>query len=272
MPIWVAILLGAVQGLAEFLPISSSGHLALVQALVDFEQYSVNAVAFDLVLHLGTLAAVIAAFWEDVKTLAVEAVKWIIDGFRIRNKPARRLIVLLLLATVPLALGAVLEHFVEEAFSSTLLVGVFLCCTAVLLWVASAHNGGTKTETDAKYSDGFKVGLMQLVALFPGVSRSGSTICGGLFCGFRKDFAVRFAFLMSIPAVLGAVVFKLPDLKEAGISGEMLLPCAVGFAVAAVCGYLAIFTVRLLMKKDSFRWFSVYCLAAGLAAILLSIL
>ena len=165
-----------------------------------------------------------------------------------------------------------MEHFVEEAFSSTLLVGVFLCCTAVLLWVASAHNGGTKTEADAKYSDGFKVGLMQLVALFPGVSRSGSTICGGLFCGFRKDFAVRFAFLMSIPAVLGAVVFKLPDLKEAGISGEMLLPCAVGFAVAAVCGYLAIFTVRLLMKKDSFRWFSVYCLAAGLAAILLSIL
>lgn len=272
MPIWVAILLGAVQGLAEFLPISSSGHLALVQALVDFDRYNVNAVAFDLVLHLGTLAAVIAAFWADVKKLVAEAVKWIVDGFQIRNKPTRRLIVLLLLATCPLVFGAVLEHFVEDAFSSTLLVGIFLCCTAAMLWFASARSGGKKTEADAKYSDGLKVGLMQLIALFPGISRSGSTICGGLFCGFKKDFAVRFAFLMSIPAVLGAVVFKLPDLKDSGFSGELLLPCAVGFAVSALCGYLAIFTVRLLVKKGSFRWFAVYCLAAGLLTILLSII
>ncbi len=272
MPIWVAILLGIVQGLAEFLPISSSGHLELMQALVNFEQYNVNAVAFDLMLHLGTLTAVVVAFWSDVKKLVVEAIKWIIDGFKIRNKPTRRLIVLLLLGTCPLVLGAVIEHFVEDAFSSTLLVGIFLCCTAVMLWFASAHNGGKKTEADAKYSDGLKVGLMQLIALFPGVSRSGSTICGGLFCGFKKDFAVRFAFLLSIPAVLGAVVFKLPDLKAGGFSGELALPCIVGFVVSALCGYLAIFTVRLLMKKDSFRWFAVYCMAVGLLTVILSII
>ena len=272
MPIWVAILLGAVQGLAEFLPISSSGHLALVQALLDFDQYNVNAVAFDLMLHLGTLVAVVAAFWQDVKTLVVEGLRWIFDGFRLRNRPARRLVVLILIATLPLVLGAVLEGYVESAFSSPLFIGVALCFTAVLLWVAAKHSGGKKTEADARYSDALKVGLMQLIALFPGVSRSGSTICGGLFCGFQKDFAVRFAFLMSIPAVCGAVVFKLPDLFHGAMTTELDLPCLAGFVTSALFGYLAIFTVRLLMKKNSFRWFSVYCLCAGVIAIVCSIL
>ena len=111
---------------------------------------------------------------------------------------------------------------------------------------------------------------MQLVALFPGISRSGSTICGGLFCKFDRDFAVRFAFLLSIPAVLGATVFKLPDLMNGGLSGH-LLPYAVGFVTAAVFGYLAISLVRTLMKKNSFRYFAVYCLAVGLLSIILSI-
>ena len=130
MPLWVAAILGAVQGLAEFLPISSSGHLALVQSVLHFEQYNVDAVAFDLVLHLGTLVAVVIAFWSDVKTLVVSFVQWVIDGFRIRNRPSRRLIVLLLLATLPLALGAVLEHYVKAAFTSTLFIGIALCFTA----------------------------------------------------------------------------------------------------------------------------------------------
>ena len=272
MPIWVAILLGAVQGLAEFLPISSSGHLALVQALLDFDQYNVNAVAFDLMLHLGTLVAVVAAFWQDVKTLVVEGLRWIFDGFRLRNRPARRLVVLILLATLPLVLGALLEGYVEHAFDRPLFIGVALCFTAVLLWTAAKHSGGRETEADARYSDALKVGLMQLIALFPGVSRSGSTICGGLFCGFQKDFAVRFAFLMSIPAVCGAVVFKLPDLFHGAMTAELALPCLAGFVTSALFGYLAIFTVRLLMKKNSFRWFSVYCLCAGVIAIVCSIL
>ena len=272
MPMWVAILLGAVQGFAEFLPISSSGHLALMQALMDFEQYNVNAVAFDLVLHLGTLVAVVIAFWDDVWTLITSFFSWVGDGFKVKNIPSRRLIVLILIATLPLVIGALIEGYVESAFDSTLFVGLALCFTAIMLWTAAKHNGGKKTEADAKYSDGLKVGLMQLIALFPGVSRSGSTICGGLFSGFQKDFAVRFGFLMSIPAVCGAVVFKLPDLMESGLGGDMLLPCIVGFVTAAVCGYLAIFTVKLLVKKDSFRWFAVYCLAAGLLTIILNLI
>ena len=272
MPMWVAIVLGIVQGMAEFLPISSSGHLALMQAILDFEKYNVNAVAFDLVLHLGTLVAVVIAFREDVWTLITAFFGWVKDGLRVKNIPARRLIILILIATLPLVVGALIEGYVESAFDSTLFVGIALCFTAVMLWTASRHGGGTKTEADAKYSDALKVGAMQLIALFPGVSRSGSTICGGLFSGFHKDFAVRFGFLMSIPAVCGAVVFKLPDLAEAGLGGDMLLPCIVGFVTSALFGYLAIFTVKLLVKKNSFQWFGVYCLAVGLLTILLNVI
>jgi len=272
MPLWVAIVLGIVQGMAEFLPISSSGHLTLMQAIIDFEQYNVNAVAFDLVLHLGTLVAVVIAFWKDVWMLIRGFFGWAGAGFKTENRPERRLVVLILIATLPLVVGALVEGYVEAAFDSTLFVGIALCFTAVMLWTASRHSGGRKTEADASCGDALKVGLMQLVALFPGVSRSGSTICGGLFSGFHKDFAVRFGFLMSIPAVCGAVVFKLPDLLESGMGSELLLPCIVGFVTSALFGYLAIFTVKLLVKKNSFQWFGVYCLAVGLLTILLNVI
>lgn len=279
MPIWVALLLGAVQGLAEFLPISSSGHLVLMQSLINFEQYGADEVTFDVILHLGTLAAVIVAFWPDVKELVVEFFKMVFDGFKIRNRPYRRMVVMVILATLPLALGAVLEKYIESAFSSTLFVGIALLFTAALLITAgkvanakvnSGHGG--KTAKDAKYTDAVKVGLMQLVAVFPGVSRSGSTICGGLFSGFQRDFAVRFAFIMSIPAVLGSVVFKLGDIMAIGLSGEMILPCVVGFFASAISGYLAIALVRTLMKKNSFQYFAIYCGVVGVAAILFSLI
>lgn len=270
MPIWVALLLGVVQGLAEFLPISSSGHLALMQNLLDFSQYGADAVTFDLVLHLGTLVAVAAAFWQDIKVLFVEFFKWIFDGFKLRGRPSRRLLLMLVLGTLPLVLGALLEDYIEAAFGSSIVIGFSLMITAVLLYCADRFGGGVKNAKTAKLSDGLKVGLMQLVALMPGISRSGSTICGGLFCKFDRDFAVRFAFLLSIPAVLGAAVFKLPDLAGAALR-ENLLPYLIGFVTAAVCGYLAIALVRTLMKKGSFRYFAVYCAAVGLLTVILSI-
>ena len=141
MPVWIAILLGAVQGLAEFLPISSSGHLALLQHLLNFSKYGADAVAFDLVLHLGTLVAVIAAFWSDVKELFVEFFKWAIDGFRLRGRPTRRLLLMLVLGTLPLVLGAVLEDKIAAAFESTLFIGIALCFTAALLYAADRTGG-----------------------------------------------------------------------------------------------------------------------------------
>lgn len=279
MPIWVAVLLGAVQGLAEFLPISSSGHLVLFQELVNFEQYGADHVAFDVILHLGTLSAVVIAFWQDVKSLVVEFIKMTIDGFKIRNKPYRRMVVMVILATLPLVIGALLEKVIESAFTSTLVVGVGLIFTACLLQVSSyvsdkreqAGTGG-KDEHNAKYSDAVKVGFMQLLAVLPGISRSGSTICAGQFCGFRREYAVRFAFIMSIPAVLGSMVFKLDDIIEMGMDPQMLVPCIVGFLVSAVSGYLAIILVRVLTKKNSFRYFSIYCAVVGIIAVIANLI
>ena len=269
MPVWLAALLGVVQGLTEFLPVSSSGHLALFQNLFNMSQYTDNHIAFDIVLHLGTLFAVVVAFWPDIVGLVRDFFGWVGDGFKVKKIPGRRRIVMLIIATLPLAVGALLESAVSAAFQSTLLIGCALLFTSVLLYLADRLGHGHKTARDASYKSALVVGLMQLVAIIPGVSRSGSTICGGLFTGFDRQFAVRFAFLLSIPAVVGAAVFQLPDIASA--AGDGLLVYAVGFLTAAVSGYLAIRLVRLLMKKNSFKVFSVYCAVVGVLSIVFSL-
>ncbi len=272
MPIWIAALLGAVQGFSEFLPISSSGHLALLQNWLNVEQYGADGVLFSTVLHLGTLVAVCVAFWGDIVALVRGLLGLFFDRFAVRERPERRLVVLLILGTLPLVAGAFLEGLISSAFESTLFVGCALLVTAALLFVATRVVPGHDTEASARYPKGFFVGLMQLIAIFPGISRSGATICGGLFCGFSRAFAVRFAFLLSIPAVLGAVVFQLPELLGGGMVATDWPAYLVGFLVSAVCGYCAIWLVRTLMKRNSFQWFALYCAVMGLVSIVTSLL
>lgn len=262
------IILGIVQGLTEFLPVSSSGHLTLVSALFDLP----SDILFTIVVHLGTLLAVLVAFWGDVVMLIKGALGLLFDGFKTRDLPSRRLVIMILIATLPLAIGALIDGYVEAMFDSTLFVGCALLVTATLLFLADRHGGGVKTARNAPYKDAAKVGLAQLIAVFPGVSRSGSTICAGLFTGFSKDFAVKFAFLLSIPAVAGSFVFKLPELIEVGLSVASPLPYLSGFISSMISGYLAIKLVSLLMKKDSFRYFSFYCAAVGIITIVLNII
>lgn len=270
MPVWIAFLLGIVQGLTEFLPISSSGHLALMQNLFKIEQYTANHIAFDIILHLGTLFAVIIAFWDDIVELVRSLIGLIVDKFHIKGHPGRRMLVLLIVATLPLVVAALLESKIEAMFQSPLLIGCALIFTAILLFFADRLGGGKKTARDASVKDALLVGLMQLLAVFPGVSRSGATMCGGLFAKFDRDFAVRFAFLLSIPAVLGATVFKLPDVLASG--GEAFLPIVVGFFAAAISGYCAIALVKLLVKRNSFKYFSIYCACVGVLSIVLNLM
>ena len=272
MPLWIAIVLGIVQGLTEFLPVSSSGHLALMQNILDVHKYMDNALAFDIVLHLGTLFAVIVAFHKDIKELIVEFFGFVKDGFKIKDRPYRRLIVMLLISTALMVPAALLDKLVSAAMGSTLFIGCALCVTALMLTFADRSGGGKKTAADAPYRSALVVGGMQLFAIVPGISRSGSTLCGGLFCGFEREFAVKFAFLLSIPAVVGAAVFELPDMFARGFDADLILPCIVGFFVSAIFGYLAIKTVQLLTKKRSLRWFGFYCAVVGLISIITSIL
>lgn len=268
MTLLQGIILGIVQGLTEFLPVSSSGHLTLASAMMELP----SDILFTVVVHLGTLTAVIVAFWEDILRLIKGVVGLCFDGFKTRDIPDRRLVVLLIIATLPLAVGAVIDKYVEAMFDSTLFVGCALLVTATVLFLADRHGGGVKTASNASVKDAATVGLAQLVAVFPGISRSGSTICAGLFTGLSRDFAVRFAFLLSIPAVAGSFVFKLPDLIEVGVRLADPLPYAAGFIASLISGYLAIKLVALLMKRNSFRWFAYYCAAVGAVTIILNII
>ena len=273
MSIWFAALQGLVQGLTEFLPVSSSGHLVLVQALFG-SGVETNYMLFNVLLHFGTLLSVVVAFWKDIKELFVEFFGWIRDGFRINGHPYRRFIVMLLITLVPMFLILPIESRMEAAFSSPLLVGLLLLVTAALLFLSEKAPKKHKTEQNASWLDALIVGIGQMFAVLPGLSRSGTTICTGLFCGFSREFAVRFAFIMSLPVVLGANILELADvIREPALMGDASIACyAVGILVSMVSGRAAIRLVKFITKRGNFRPFVVYCTLVGTVAVVASLI
>ena len=276
MTIFEALILGLVQGLAEFLPISSSGHLAILQHFLGIN--GENALLFTVMLHAGSLIAVFAAYWKDICELIMELGRLIGDiftgkGLRAKCNQTRQLGLMLIIGSIPAAItGILFDEVVEKLFTSVLAVGVCLIITGTVLFIAEKVNSGRKDLSRAGFLNAFVVGLFQAVALAPGISRSGATIVGGLFQGFTRELAVRFAFLLSIPAVLGAVILQIPDALEAGVTGELLLPSVVGIVVAAVSGFLAIKLMIKVVTKSKLFVFSIYTWIAGAVVVILCIL
>ena len=269
-----AILLGFVQGVAEFLPISSSGHLAVLQnflAIGDME----NHLLFDVLLHLGTLAAVFLAFRSDIRSLWNEGLRMLhLKKTRRGEKPdgvKRRLIWFLIVATVPLVPAAILNKFVENLYQNTFFIGFAFLVTGFLLFMADRMGHGNKSERGATLGDAVTVGLAQMIAVVPGLSRSGTTISAGLLCGFDRNFAVKFSFLLSIPAVLGANFVSLVKAFAAGVDWAMAPKYLVGVAMAFVSGYLAIYLLRMVVQRGKFGGFAYYCWGAGLVTLILSL-
>lgn len=274
MSLWFAAFQGLVQGLTEFLPVSSSGHLVLVQTLFG-DDLEMNYMLFNVLLHFGTLLSVIVAFWKDVKELVIEFFGWVRDGFKLQDRPYRRFIVMLLLTIVPMFAILPIKSKLEAAFSSPLLVGLLLLCTAALLFLSEKAPRRQKTEQNATWLDALLVGVAQCFAVLPGLSRSGTTICAGLFRGFSRPFAVRFAFIMSLPVVLGANILELAEVfrSPAAATGGVSLACyAVGILTAMVSGLVAIRLVDLVTKRGNFRPFVVYCTLAGTVVIVASLI
>ena len=271
-----AFLLGIVQGVAEFLPISSSGHLSIAQNLLNLGVEGTDDVFFDVLLHLGTLVAVFAAYWEDIRDMILEFFRMIGDvahGTVPRSvPPARRLILLIIVGTLPLFVILPCRHMVEALYSSTFFVGGALLVTGLLLFACDRIRKGRKTEKSATLLDVLVVGVGQAIATCPGISRSGMTISMGCFRGMERRFAVRFAFLLSIPAVLGANILQIGDVVETGIDVKLLPAYLLGVAAAAVSGYLSIRLVRMVASQGRFGIFAYYCWAAGAVTIALSIL
>ena len=270
-----AVILGLIQGLAEFLPISSSGHLSIARNLLGFQVEGADGTFFDILLHLGTLVAVFAAYWSDIREMIVEFFLGVRDIARRQTptppSPARRLILMIVVGTLPLFAVLPVRDLVEGLSDNTYFVGTALLVTGGLLFLCDRLRKGRKTAKSASMLDALLVGVGQALATVPGISRSGMTISMGCFRGFDRRFAVRFAFLLSIPAVLGANILSIKDALAEGIDPALLPVYGLGVLVAAVSGYLSIALVRLVAGKGKFGAFAYYCWAAGALTLVLTV-
>ena len=268
----LAIILGVVQGVAEFLPISSSGHLSLLQYFFGMEN---NDNLFNILLHFATLIAVCVAYRRDIGEMILEFFRAIGDMVRGRttkgNPPeARRMILLIILGTLPLFLVVLVKDRVEALGNNPTFVSCALLVTGFILFFSDRMAKGHKTVRTATVKDVLLVGVAQAIAAIPGISRSGSTISAGMALGFDRKFAVRYSFLMSLPAVLGATLLEVVDVASAQtvISPEVVPMYAVGMVLAGVVGFFSIKLVNLLASKGKFGAFAYYCWAVGLLALI----
>ena len=267
-----ALVLGIVQGLTEFIPISSSAHLVLIPAVLGWHFSPDAAFVFDVLVQLGTLSAVVIYFREELSELIGQAIGGILRR-RPFEEPMSRLAWLLVLATVPAIIaGLLLKDLVEQAFSNPIAVSGFLLLTASWLEISERMGGRARRFTDLSAADALWIGLAQATALFPGVSRSGATIGAGLARDLDRTSAARFSFLMSIPVMLGASVIAARDLIGIAELRQLIVPLIVGFLAAAVVGYISIRWLLAYLSTHGLRLFVAYCAIVGIAGITLGLL
>lgn len=269
MPLWFAVILGLIQGASEFLPVSSSGHLALVQSFFPALAPE-DSLFFDTLLHLGTLLALTAVYRRELRDILKAFVS--LPRRSGGGRAERRLPGLLALGALPLALVLPLKGWIEKLSGDPGAVGAALLLNGSLLYISDKLVSGRKNALTARPGDALLVGFTQALAAIPGISRSGSTVTAGLLAGFDRPFAVSYSFLLSFPAVLGACLVKLAEALRAGPDPGMLLPCLAGAAAAAIAGFPAICLVRALVHRGKFRPFAFYCWALGLGVIIISVI
>ena len=265
MTIVQSIILGIIQGITEFLPISSSAHLVLLPHLLKWEIPAQAAFVFDVLVQVATLVAVIAYYWTDM----VSIIKAVITGLIQRNPfedPQARLGWFLVLATIPAAvIGLLIKDIVESAFASPTATAIFLLFTGIILLVAEMISRRREHVEDKEvtWKDALVIGLFQAISIFPGISRSGSTITGGMVRGLSRPAAARFSFLMMIPVMLAAGTLATLDLIGSEGTGSLLPIFIPGFIASAITGYLAIRWLIGYLTQHSLTIFSVYCFLLG---------
>ena len=285
MSVFQAIFLGIVQGLTEFLPVSSSGHLAIFQNLFHID--TGGSVAFDVMLHVGTLLVVFLVYWKDICKLVAEAFRMLMDCFynlkerltspppgqrrqyrRIIRNNYRKFVTLVIVSTIPTGMiGYFGRKLIEDASSSLIVPGICLLITGVILLLSDRVDNCWKIPKDVSWGEGVLIGIAQGFATLPGISRSGTTISACTFCGFERKFAVKYSFILSIPAILGAAVLELKDLVNESMSPSLIGSYICGMIAAAVFGYISIRIVGQVVVNRKMRVFAFYCFAVGIVAI-----
>lgn len=277
MDIIQAIILGMVQGLTEFLPVSSSAHLVIVPELLGAK----SSLAFDTLLHVGTLVAVIGYFWKDILAMIKAFLSSLKDLFRgkfkegVKEDPFKRMTWLVLVGTIPAGLmGVLLKDQFESLFNSITAVGFFLLITGVILWAAewiAKKNSGKKGKQikEVSFTNSLVIGLFQGFAIAPGISRSGSTIAASLFSGLERNLAARYSFILSIPAILGAALIQTKDIVSFDSNIGVLIS---GFLSAMIFSYLAVKFMMGYIQKHSLVIFSYYCWIVGGLTLLIPFL
>jgi len=249
-----SIVLGIVQGITEWFPVSSSGHLALIQNI-----FGLNApIIFDIMLHVGSLITIVIIFWSDI----VKTLKAFLT-FDFKSEYGKLSIYIIIATIVTGVIGIVFKKTIESAFENNLTIGIGLLLTGILLYVSSKFTQASELSSWKSVI----MGLMQGIAIFPGISRSGSTISTGLMLGVERTKLIRFSFLLAAPAILGAATIKIKDVSTTGIS---ILPLVVGVIISTLVGYFVLkYTLKLISEKK-FHYFAYYCWILGIVVVVLS--
>jgi len=263
-----AIALGFIQGLTEFLPISSSGHLVLFQRLFGMKE---PELFFNISVHAGTLVAVIIYFWKDLKTILISVIRFVMSFLRkeassddIRKDPDLKLAMLIIVGTIPTAIIGLLFHEIaDQIFSSVFIVGLMLMITGTLLWTIRGAEKEGKAISGFSIRNALIIGVVQGLAILPGISRSGSTIAAGLFMGLNRETSARYSFLLSIPAIVGAEILSLKDMS----AHHMDMGILWGTLTAGIVGYFALSLLVYIVKKGQLHFFSPYCWVVGMIAL-----
>ena len=276
MDIFQAIIIGLVQGLTEFLeflPVSSSAHLIFAQQALGVSDVGL---AFDVLMHVGTLVAVIVYFFNDIVNMIKGFLLSLVDlkngNFmgEIKKDPYKKLAWLTILATIPVGVvGVLFNDMIESMFQGLTIPAFLLLVTGCLLYASQRMNSGRIDVRNVTIKEALIMGCGQALAVLPGLSRSGTTIAAGLFAGLDKEFAAKFSFILSIPAILGAAVFQLKDLSGGNIE---IGACIAGFVVAVISGYLAISVLLKIVREKSLDIFAYYCWIVGLIVLIGSLI
>ena len=273
MSIINAVILGLVQGIAEFLPISSSGHLSILQNLFGMSVADENHMFFDVLLHLGTLVSICLVYRQDLVDMFNDCVTFFTISdpkLREKSREGTRQTLMIALSTLPLVLILPFYNKIESLYSYTFFIGVVLILTGCMLYVSDQFLPGKKNGKSMTGLDAVIIGLCQCVATIPGLSRSATTITACLCCGIDREYAVKYSFLMSIPAVLGANILSFIKLFSSGVNWSYVPAYLIGTAMALVAGVLSIGALQLIAKKGAFGNFRYYCWGAGVITIILT--